>query len=185
MKEKTLKTIQTIINVANILVSIAQVFLFIAVIFTAIATVAIAYLKDGFVVGGVDLNSMIYENTNLSKGDMISSMGGSVVMMIGELMIIGALKKYFKEEKKDGTPFRMDLSLKLKKVGIKAIVIPLVFGIIASIVYWTLRTIYGGDMADYTPDGIETFGLGIVLIIMSCLTKYGAISDAEKDLENV
>lgn len=76
---------------------------------------------------------------------------------------------YFKLEQDEGTPFTYNGANKMRSLGIKVIVMPLVAVIISAVIYGCLKV----ENPAYDNNAISVV-LGIVLILISLVFRYGA-----------
>ncbi len=109
----------------------------------------------------------------LTKEAVVFAMIITFVSCLTEIIIASESKKYFKFEIKEGTPFTFEGAKKLKKVGILAIVLPIVMGI----VLFAVEIV----MVAQNPNvnlGDVTFtiniGTGVMMLIFALIFKHGA-----------
>ena len=147
---------------------------------------AVAILS--FVMAGLVLLvagcGMVWRNggrvIDLQMEDMLSMTGAvGVDQMIGLTLVDGVFALtsgvlswmahlYLKHEQADGTPFTMDGANRLKRLGIRMIVLSLVAEIVAEVVHACFRMSRQGAWCD----GYVL--LGVVLILTSLVLRYGA-----------
>ena len=147
---------------------------------------AVAILS--FVMAGLVLLvagcGMVWRNggrvIDLQMEDMLSMTGAvGVDQMIGLTLVDGVFAltsgvlawmahRYLKHEQADGTPFTMDGANRLKRLGIRMIVLSLVAEIVAEVVHACFRMSRQGAWCD----GYVL--LGVVLILTSLVLRYGA-----------
>ena len=147
---------------------------------------AVAILS--FVMAGLVLLvagcGMVWRNggrvIDLQMEDMLSMTGAvGVDQMIGLTLVDGVFALtsgvlswmahlYLKHEQADGTPFTMDGANRLKRLGIRMIVLSLVAEIVAEVVHACFRMSRQGAWRD----GYVL--LGVVLILTSLVLRYGA-----------
>ena len=147
---------------------------------------AVAILS--FVMAGLVLLvagcGMVWRNggrvIDLQMEDMLSmTVAVGVDQMIGLTLVDGVFALtsgvlswmahlYLKHEQADGTPFTMDGANRLKRLGIRMIVLSLVAEIVAEVVHACFRMSRQGAWCD----GYVL--LGVVLILTSLVLRYGA-----------
>lgn len=97
----------------------------------------------------------------------------AIILCSGEAVIAKFAEHYFKGELLDGTPFNMERSKELTRLGIITIGVSIVTEAVAAIVYEIMSFIF------VNTDSLEignwgSVGIGITFIIVSLICRYGA-----------
>lgn len=170
---KTLQTIQKLAKIGKILSTIVYVCCIVGTVGCAIGIISFALIPGNYVIGNVTIHGLIESSAETSVGTIYASMGVGLVLCLAEVIVSGYAKKYFKNELEAGTPFTREGAKELTRLGIYAIVAPIVAVIIASIIYAVISACMG-NVADVDFDGGGSVGLGIGFIIMGLICRYGA-----------
>lgn len=173
MESKTLRTLQTVHKIAKVLCTLVIIFSAIGAVGSLLGIFGFLFLPDSVTFGEITLHSFILNEAGATDGTVICTLAATVIVCLGEGFLAKIGKSYFSSELDAGTPFTLDGARALRSYGIKAIVIPLLTDMAASILYSVIAFAYE-DVAEYT----STFGipltLGIMLLVASLLCKYGA-----------
>lgn len=115
-----------------------------------------------------------------NTGCMYHILISAAVTALGEAVVAKQAVSYFKAELNAGTPFNGGNALRLRKLGIITIVIPLVTAVISDVLYEILIRKF-----DYFDSGISyatggSIAIGVMFIILSVLCRYGAELDGEE-----
>lgn len=169
----SLDKIQKLSKLGKILCSIVFVFCVIGIIGSV---VGIAFLADGvdaIHIGGVTLKSIVQTNSGTSIDTADIYMVVAIILCSGEAVIAKFAEHYFKGELLDGTPFNMERSKELTRLGIITIGVSIVTEAVAAIVYEIMSFIF------VNTDSLEignwgSVGIGITFIIVSLICRYGA-----------
>lgn len=169
----TLKTIQTISEVAKILSIIVLVACIIGTVGCIIGAVGIACIPADMEVDGETIREIIERESDMTIDTIYASLISVAIMCLGEAIVARFALSYFKNELEAGTPFTFEGARELKKVGIVSIVAPIVAFIICTVITAVMDVILGDvDSVSFGNEFSITFG--IMMIIMSVICKYGA-----------
>lgn len=175
--KKTLGTIQSLMKLGKAISILVIIFSVIGMIGALIAGV-VFYIEGDLIIetaiGELELGELGEDiEVMLTKESLIYMMVVAFVACLTEIIIASESKKYFKFEIKEGTPFTFEGAKKLKKVGILAIVLPIVMGIVLFAVEVVISALNPevnlGDTA-FT----VSIGTGIMMLIFSLIFKHGA-----------
>ncbi len=166
---KTLKTIQTLAKIGKILSKIVFILCLVGGIGCIVGILCLA----GLSLGGVTVHGMIEISAAISMGTCYTAMAMGIIFCAGEAVLAKIAERYFKSELADGTPFTLDGAKKLMHLGICTICIPIGTIIAASITYEIMQYCFK-DVADMHLNDSTSVGMGLMLIIMSLLCRYGA-----------
>ena len=169
----SLDKLQKFSKLGKILCSIVFVFCVIGIIGSV---VGIAFLADGvdaIHIGGVTLKSIVQTNSGTSIDTANIYMVVAIILCSGEAVIAKFAEHYFKGELLDGTPFNMERSKELTRLGIITIGVSIVTEMVAAIVYEIMSFIF------VNTDSLEignwgSVGIGITFIVVSLICRYGA-----------
>ena len=175
----TLHTIQTISKIGKILSKIIFVFCIVGFCICIVGIVSLGVGAPTLKLGGVTLESILQTETDVTAGTMYATMAAAAILCAGEGVLAKFAAHYFDRELKDGTPFTLDGAKELLRLGILSICIPVATQIIAQIV----QTILEKVLTDVEPPNMDLAGsaaVGVALIVMALLCKYGAQMQEEK-----
>lgn len=182
--KKTLSTIQGLMRFGKVVSILVLTFSIIGMVGALIGGVAF-YLEGDMIIETVISELELGElgedmGMVLTKEAVIYTMIVTFIACLTELIIANQSKKYFKFELKEGTPFTFEGAKKLKKVGILAIILPIVMGIVVFAVEIIMLSANPesilGDIT-YT----ASIGTGIMMLIFSLIFKHGAeLNDVQK-----
>lgn len=160
--QKTLKAFQTLSRIAMI-----ASFAVCGLALTGLLCAIVWY--NGGKVHGADMDAAMRLTEANSLYQMIGALLSDAVFAVtdGSLFLFAYL--YFKAEQADGTPFTYSGADRLRGLGIKTIVMPMVAAIISAVIYGCLDT---NNPADWS--GAISIAPGILLILASLVFRYGA-----------
>jgi len=175
---KTLNAIQTISKIGKILSKIVFICCIVGAVFCIVGLASLAVgVGELFKVGDVTVYGLIEANAQMSIHTMLAAMVTGAIICAGEAVLAKFAELYFHHELAAGTPFTLEGSKELMRLGILSIAIPVAVSVAAAIAYGILRAVLG-DVAELDMTDLSV-GLGITFIIMSLLCRYGA-EQAEK-----
>lgn len=175
---KNLKTIQTLAKIGETLSKIAFICALVGACICAVGMISLP-LAGGeiFKIGGVS----IYGLMNLEPGEELKSalvfMIGWLIICIGEAVLAKFAEIYFKNELKAGTPFTFDSAKELTRLGILTAALPIGCAVLAEILQGIIAGFMDVEIAPSAEICIDNEGsvvLGVMLIVMSVLCRYGA-----------
>lgn len=169
----SLDKIQKLSKLGKILCSIVFVFCVIGIIGSVVGIAFLAAGVDEIHIGGVTLKSIVQTNSGTSIDTADIYMVVAIILCSGEAVIAKFAEHYFKGELLDGTPFNMERSKELTRLGIITIGVSIVTEAVAAIVYEIMSFIF------VNTDSLEignwgSVGIGITFIIVSLICRYGA-----------
>ena len=165
---KTLGTIQKTFHVFMILAKVAAILSFVAAGLALLAACCGMVWRNGGTVIGMQMDAVVSMTGEADANSMIGLMlaEGVFALTNGVLFLMAYL--YLKHEQADGTPFTVDGAQRVKRLGIRVIVLPLVAQIVAGVIYGC----FAMSRKDTWGDGCVL--LGIVLILTSLVLRHGA-----------
>lgn len=175
---KNLNTIQTLAKIGETLSKIAFICSLVGACICAVGMISLP-LAGGeiFKIGGVS----IYGLMKLEPGEGLKSalvfMLGWLIVCIGEAVLAKFAEIYFKNELKAGTPFTFDSAKELTRLGILTAALPIGCAVLAEILQGIIAGFMDVEIAPSSEICIDNEGsvvLGIMLIVMSVLCRYGA-----------
>ena len=168
---KSLQTIQKTIGVFQVLTKIAMILSFVWAGLALLGILCGVVWYCGGNVVGAD-RGMLYALTNTDRlTEMIGVLLADSIFALTDGVLLAFVLRYFKAEQSDGTPFTLHGAEQVKRLGIRAIVMPLVASILAAIVtaIFDVPQAAVGDWSNLT--GLMA---GIGLILFSLILRYGA-----------
>lgn len=172
MESKTLNTIQIFMRVGRIFSGITYVSCLVCGIlcFVGLATVG---TPRGLVIGGVSIYPLIACLDNLDLGSFYATVITGGLVCIATCILAKLFMHYFDNELAAGTPFTIEGSRELLRLGICAICIPLATVAIAQVSCVSIGLFYPGASV-FDIDGGGAVLVGVTLIILSLVCKHGA-----------
>ncbi len=170
----TLKTIQTLARIGRVASRIIFICCIVGACVCVVGLSGSAILgENGFVLGGVSIQSGIVRDANESLPEMYAKLAQGILYCVGEAILCKIAEKYFRNELEAGTPFTLEGANELKKLGIYAIIIPMVMNIIcAAGIAVAVR--YFPEIKPFEADPLVSAGIGVMMIVMSFLCKHAA-----------
>ena len=165
---KTLETIQKTCKVFHILAKVAMILSFVWAGLNAVGVVCCIIWHSI----GVDPSSFIDVALFEENGGVIKTIGvlsADFVFGLTDGISFLFATQYLKKELEDGTPFTLEGADKVKSLGIKTIVMPLVAVIISAVIYAS----FGLSQYEKFSNGAPVV-LGIALILVSLILRHGA-----------
>ena len=170
---KTLKTIQTLAKIGKIFCKIIFICCIIGFCGCVIGIVSLGLGVESFKLGGVSIHSMIESSAGMSQPTLCAYMAVGAVMCAAEAVLCIFAQAYFTKELEDGNPFTLRGAKELMRLGILTIAIPLGTVILCSIGVGIAESLYPG-MEKVSFDDFASVDLGVAMIVLSLLCRYGA-----------
>ena len=178
---KSLETIQKLAKLGRILSKIVFVLCVIASGICLLGLLCTVFLPEEAEIGNVAIQGMtelpqeVKDNMTEDTFRAVSyvAMGLAMIICACEAALAKMAERYFKHELEAGTPFTFDGAQELKRLGIYTIVLPLVTSVIAQIALFELEKHLTGKIDDTSTISVS-LGLGIMMLVMSVVCKYGA-----------
>ena len=172
---KSLETIQKTFRVFQIL---AKVFMILSFVWAGLSALGllcgIVWYSGGTVVGAnQELLHTLTETNGLNQ--LIAALLVDTIAALTDGILLAFAYRYFKTEQAVGTPFTHEGADQIRRLGVRAIVLPLVTVILIAVVYAMFGMPQGAG-SDWS--NISSVSTGIVLILASIIFRYGA--DLEK-----
>lgn len=141
--------------------------------FCAVGTVCLAVGVESVKIGDITVRSVIEENSGIPVQMMYLYMAVGMVFCAAKAVISKFAEIYFKNEIADGTPFTLRGSKELLRLGIIDIAVSYGDAILCGIgVAIAGQFIAGTEEMQF--DGFSSIGIGIAMIIVSVICRYGA-----------
>ena len=174
MESKTLHTVQGIAKAGKV---ISKIVFICSIIGSDGCLIGILSLYAGVTqvlkFGGVTIHGIIEKSADISLHSMYAAMIIGIILCISELVLSKIAERYFKNELAAGTPFTVEGSAELKRLGIYTICIPLAAMLLSEIAYHLMLWNYE-DIAEMSLDNFASVGLGIGFIVVSLICRCGA-----------
>lgn len=180
-----MKTLETIQKLAKIGKSVTRIFLFLSIFFITLSIIALmaVILSDGM---GLDVRN--YTVGGLFRGredvgalDAIIYIIALSVFFIGHTYLWNSAYRYFAVEVETGTPFKVENYRNLRSLGIATILFPAIFELITLVLlsFASDHVFSGSAIMEYNP--LSTFSLGVMIILVAVVCRYGAEVEAGKN----
>ena len=171
MKERN--TIQTLSKIGKILSKIIFVCCIVGFCLCVVGAVGVATGFDAIDLGDVTVQGLVQSDVEMGKTALLAVTVAGAIVCAAEAVLARFAVHYFERELKDGTPFTRGGAKELQRLGILAICIPLGAQILAQIVCSVLAE----ALTDAAVPDLEyagSVGLGVMMIVMAQVCKYGA-----------
>lgn len=180
MKTSTLDTIQILSRIGKVLSKIIYICCIVGICGCAVGAAAMCIGTKTLKIGGVTLHSMLEAEAGISTGTIWAAIAVGTLLCIGELFVSRMAYCYFENELRAGTPFTMDGAKELLHLGISAIWIPIVSGVLAQVAQGVIAQ-FVENVKKVHLDGFDSVALGVMLVFASLLCRYGAEDRACSD----
>ena len=169
--QKTCKVFQTLTKIAMILCFVGSGLLLLGLI------CGIVISSTGAVVSG-GVETLFKLTASASFYEMIGTLLAEFVLTLTDALLFLHAYRYFSAEQADGTPFSQKGADLMKRLGILLIILPAVATILVGILHgiFDLTQIEAADVGNGT-----SVMMGIMLILVSLILRYGAELTEEKD----
>ena len=169
---KALRIIQVLAKIARVICVILFVFCIVGAAGCLIGLITLPLSENIVIFDGKTVVEFINE-----KGGSMSKAYGGIVAGLLSCGVGIFLSKYnelfFKEEIELGTPFKMNIVKKMRKVAIVNIIATVALSIAVGIAVVIIQAIYHEDI-NLDLNLFSTIGFGISLLIISLFCEYGA-----------
>lgn len=180
MKTPTLDTIQILSRIGKVLSKIVYICCIVGICGCAVGAAAMCIGTKTLKIGGVTLHSILEAEAGISTGTIWAAIAVGALLCIGEFFVSRMACRYFENELRAGTPFTMDGAKELLHLGISAIWIPIVSGVLAQVAQAVI-TQFMENVEKVRLDGLDSVALGVMLVYVSLLCRYGAEHSACSD----
>lgn len=185
MESKTLKTIQTISKVCMV---ISKIVFIVSIVGASMCGVGILCLGLGYTtalnLAGINIYGLINAESEMSVAGIYVHMVIAAIACGLQIAMAKLCELYFRHELEAGTPFTFEGAKELKKVGICLISISL-GGIVGIAIIYAIASSFIPNIGEMNADNITAVGTGVILLIVSCLCKYGAeLNEAKAEVKN-
>ena len=171
--QKTCKVFQTLTKIVMILCFVGSGLLFLGLI------CGIVISGTGAVIAG-NMETLYRLTSSASFFEMVGMLLAEFVLTLTDALLFFHAWKYFSAELSDGTPFSHRGADSMKRLGILLIVLPAVATILVGVLHgiFDLTQIETADVGNGT-----SVMMGIMLILVSVILRYGAELTERKDEE--
>lgn len=170
---KSLTTIHKTFHVFKILSKVFMIMSFVAAGLALLGVTCALVWRNGGTVVGADFETMLSLTNTAGVDQMIAELLADTVFALTDAVLLLFAFLYFSSEQTDGTPFTHRGACRIKNLGVKVIVLPLVAAIISAVIYGCFGLPTSGHRGYGTP-----VVLGIMLILASLVFHYGAELEA-------
>lgn len=170
---KTLNTIQTLSKIGKILSKIVYICCIVGFCGCVAGIIAMSVGSNVIKLGGMTLHGIIEAEAGIGLETVLAAITVGMILSIGEFYISRMAYRYFDNELKAGTPFTEDGAKELMHLGISVIWVPVLTMVLAQVAQ-VIFSQFSENIEDFNLDGFSSVALGVMLIVMSLLCKYGA-----------
>lgn len=166
---KSLQTIQKTFRVFQILTKIALIFSIVGASLCAVGVLCSIVWYTGGQVFSLFGEPITFFAGREDMNRVMAVLLSDLVYLTTDAILLTFAGQYFKTEQTEGTPFTENGANLIMRLGIRCIYIPIVSGVIASVIIACLGAEKGGDVSN-----LPSVVTGIVLILASLIFRYGA-----------
>ena len=175
---KSLTAIQKTFRVFKVLTKAAMILSFVWAGLTVIGLLCAAVWYSGGTVMGADGGMLLSLTLTGSLNQMIGVLLSDLVFALADGTLTLFAYRYFRQEQADGTPFTQAGAEQIKRLGIRAIVLPLIAAVLSAVFCEVCGLSQTAMMERSDLSGLS---IGIVLILTSLIFRYGAELEAGND----
>ena len=180
---KSLRTIQTLARLGRIFSQIVFVCCIVGAVCCRVGIAALLGINS-LTLGGRDLTAMIIMGSSTGMETMVFACIAGLIACVAECILSKFANIYFRHELAAGTPFTMEGSKEILRLGILTIVIPLGALILEGIVYTIFEVFYPATR-QLNMEDMASVGMGIMFILASVIFQYGAELGEQKQIDEV
>ena len=176
---QSLNTIQALSKAAKIISSILFVCSIVALCLCAAGALSVIFDFGTFNLENMTVKGILPEDPGMSDGTLYAFLAQTAIFCVAAIILTAFAKHYFKRELADGTPFTHGGAKELLRLGVLGAILPSAADLLATIIIGILKK----TMSDVVVSDVDMLGyaaIGVALIVMSCLCKYGADLQCEK-----
>lgn len=182
---RAMKTLDTIQKLARIGKTVTRIFLILSILFItlSIITLMAVILSDSMSVDvrNYTIGGLFRGRGDIAALDIIIYIIALSVFFIGHTYLWNSAYRYFAVEVETGTPFKEENYRNLRALGIATILFPALFEMLTLILlnFASEHVFSGSAIMEYNP--LSTFSLGVMIIFVSLVCRYGAEKEAKKN----
>ena len=181
--DKTLNILQTLAKIGKIISKIGYVCSIIGAIGCAAGIASLAAGATNVLkIGGVTIHGLIEQSDEMSIGSMYMEVIVGLICCIGAILLTRRAVRYFTNELEAGTPFTLDGAKEMLHLGIWAVCVPVGVVIASSIAHEIIDYIFP-QIGELSLSSYISPSIGIALIIISVICRYGAEVRGEREDE--
>ena len=177
MESRNLNLIQKLFKMGKVLSKIAFIFSMIGFVGSIAGLVGLGFGGELIKIGGVTLHGLIANSSGYAPGAIAAALSGWLIVCAGEGVLAKFAQAYFEHEGQAGTPFTPAGAKELMRLGILTMAIPIgctVIGSIAEGMVAGFLQVEKAAMLDFGFDNGARIVLGVMLLVISLLCRYGA-----------
>lgn len=167
----SLTTIQKTFHVFQILTKVAMILCFVGAGLCLLGLLCGVVWYCGGTVVGADQAALYRLTASNGLREVIAACLTGFILTLTDGVLFAFVMRYFMAEQADGTPFTQQGAVRIRRLGIRTIVFPMVAAILCAIVcsLCDLPRNTGGDWNNFS-----SVALGVGLILTSLIFRYGA-----------
>ena len=169
----TLKNIQTLSRIGRVLSRIVFVSTIVGFCGCVIGLVGLSLGLEPFQLGGVTIHGILPDASGQELPFLYAALSVGILFCVAEGILSRFAEMYFQHELEDGDPFTLRGAKELMRLGILTIALPLGTIILGSIGLEIAKQFFG-PFESPSLDDFASVGLGVAMIIVSLLCRYGA-----------
>lgn len=172
-ENKYLKIIMGLAKAGKIISKIVLVCSIVGLVGSLVGLASIAVIPSSLKVGGVTIHSLIEKSAEITLPAIYAACITGAILSAGEIVVSKLAARYFINELVRGTPFTYEGAKEALRVGIFAIVVPVIALVLAEVAQAVVAHCMG-DCGELEIGDYVSVGTGISFIVASVFFKYGA-----------
>lgn len=178
---KTLKGIQVLSKIGKVMCKVIYVCCIVGVCGCIVGMIALPFGVKTLKFDGVTLENILQDEGNIGVNSLYIVMTVGIILCVGEGALAKIAEKYFTKELSDGTPFTRSGAKQLFWLGVWTMALSLGSVIVADIVQNIMQNLLS-NAETLSLERDASIGLGIAMLVVSYLCRYGAELNEEKQI---
>ena len=168
---ESLQILQKVFRVFQILTKIAMILSFVWAGLAALGLLCGTVWYTGGTVIGAERDVLFALTNTAGLDEMLCALLTNLVFALTDSTLFLFAWRYLKAEQLEGTPFTRTGALRIRRLGVRTIVLPLV-ATIFSAMFYSAFALPVSTTTDW--NNLPSVSMGIVLLLASLIFRYGA-----------
>lgn len=178
---KTLSTIQKLAKFGRILSKIIFICSIVGSALCLVGLISLALGLGELSLGDVTVKGLVEDKLGRSMGVLYATVICGLLAGAAEAVLSYLAVRYFTRELADGTPFRMESSRELFRLGFLRLCVLLGTHIVSALICGIIQAIVHEDVSQ----GMTSFGsasIGVMFMVLALVCRHGAEVSGEQDM---
>jgi len=175
----SLKTVQGFYKAGKIISKVVFILSVVAAALCVAGILSLALIPDGVKLGDVTVAGIIQRDAGVSVNTCLAYLAMGIFLAVGEAVLCKFAEKYTGRVLDAGTPFTLEGSKELVRLGILTLAVPAVSSLLGAIAYAIIKSVLP-QVAENNWNNTFSLGLGVMLIFAGFVCRYGAELAAKK-----